>query len=357
MGGGGAAHIVERLADGGEAGADGGGSGNIVKADDGDIARDVKAGFVKSGDRTHGGDVVEGEDGREGFAPLDESAGGLMAGFGAGLDAFELDDELGVYGDVQFSTDFADGIPAGGGIGTEALPLDEGDATVAERGEVIEGVACSGEVIEFNGDDTFAVLVTGDGDNRNRKIDIYGRIDGNNAFDGAGEQQARVAHEEIGAMAVTDDEVEVFLLQERIFDAPKYGGGVAFADFRDHDADGEAAFVAELACDGIGFVIEESGCLEDALLGLRRNAVLVAGIVHDAGDGALREPEVGCELLEFDGSGGLGLVRSGRSGTLFRNFIHASCLVGSETNGLLSARGKDLHVDGGEAALFDDLQG
>ena len=56
--GGSAAHVVKRLVDGGEAGADGGGSGNVVKADDGDVAGDVEPGLMEGGDGAHGGYIV-----------------------------------------------------------------------------------------------------------------------------------------------------------------------------------------------------------------------------------------------------------------------------------------------------------
>ena len=312
--GGGAAHVIKRLAHGGEAWANGGGGRNIVEADDGDITRDVKACLVECGDGAHGGDIIESEDGGEGLAARDECASSLIAWFGSGLDSFQLHDELGIDGDVEFGADFADGIPAGGCIGTEALPLDKGDAAMAERGEVVEGVPCGGKVVEFNGDDTFAVLVAGDGDNGNLEVVVDGCVDGDNAFDRAGEQQARVALDEIGSVAVTDYEVEVFLLEERVFNAAEYGGGVAFTDFRNHDADGEAALVAELACDGVGLVVEEGGGLEDALLRFGRDTVLVSCGVHDAGDGALGEAEVRGEFLELDGSGSVGLRSRSRRG-------------------------------------------
>lgn len=116
MDGGDAAHVIEGLAHGGEAGANGGGGGDIVKADDGDIAWNVEAGLVQRGDGAHGGDVIEGKDGGEGFAAREEGLGGLVAWFGSGLNALELHDELGFDGDVEFGADFANGIPAGGGV-------------------------------------------------------------------------------------------------------------------------------------------------------------------------------------------------------------------------------------------------
>lgn len=162
------------------------------------------------------------------------------------------------------------------------MALDEGDAAVAESGEVIEGVACGGEVVELDGDEALAVLVAGDGDDGHGEVVVHGGIDRDDAFDGAREEEARVSLEEIGAVVVADDEVEIFLLEERIFNAAEDGGGVAFADFRNHDADGEAALVAELARNGIGFVVEERGGLQDSFLSFWRDAVFDSGIVHDA---------------------------------------------------------------------------
>jgi len=48
--------------------------------------------------------------------------------------------------------------------------------------------------------------------------------------DGAFQKHARILVDEIGAMAVAGDKVEIALLQEVIFDAAHDGSGIAVAD-------------------------------------------------------------------------------------------------------------------------------
>src|SRR5579872_1308585 len=57
-------------------------------------------------------------------------------------------------------------------------------------------------------------------------------------------------------MAMADDQIEEFFLQQGILNATQHGGRVTFADLRHHDPDGEAAPLAETAGKGVRFVIE-----------------------------------------------------------------------------------------------------
>lgn len=60
------AHLMEWLADGGEAGVLEGGGLDVVEAYDGDVIGDAEAGLAKRADGCDSGDVVEGEEGGEG---------------------------------------------------------------------------------------------------------------------------------------------------------------------------------------------------------------------------------------------------------------------------------------------------
>jgi hypothetical protein len=64
-GGGQLAHVLERLADGGEAGDVVLGGDDVVEANDGDVGGDAHAGFVEDAHGADGGGVVEGDEGGE----------------------------------------------------------------------------------------------------------------------------------------------------------------------------------------------------------------------------------------------------------------------------------------------------
>ncbi len=131
----------------------------------------------------------------------------------------------------------------------------------------------------------FLPAMTGNGDGGDSGGFGKRGIDGNDAFNTAGFEETGILREEIGAVAMADDEVKEFLLEQRIFNAAEHGGGVTFADLRDHDADGEAALFAQAAGEGIGMVVERGGGLPHALLGGGGDSIFGPGLVEDARDG------------------------------------------------------------------------
>jgi len=96
-------------------------------------------------------------------------------------------------------------------------------------------------VVEHNVGHAFHVVVPGHGDDGHGKVQVPGGIHGDEAVHRAFEEHARVFVDQIGAVAVAGDKVEVPLLEEIIFDAAHDGRGIAVAHFGDDDADGEAA--------------------------------------------------------------------------------------------------------------------
>src|SRR5215471_9317439 len=99
-------------------------------------------------------------------------------------------------------------------------------------------------MIEDDVDDALDIVVAGDGDDGDGEVEMPGRVDGNQSVDGALEEHAGIFVDEVGAMAMAGDEVEVAFLKEVVFDAAHDGGGVSVADLGDDDADGEAALGA-----------------------------------------------------------------------------------------------------------------
>ncbi len=172
-------------------------------------------------------------------------------------------------------------------------------------------------MIESDIGDAFYVIVSGDGDDGDGEVEMPGRVDGDEAVDGAFQKHSWVFIDEVGAMAMAGDEIEVSLLQEIVFDATHDGGGIAVADFGDDDSDGEAALGAQGAGEEIGTIFEFAGGGEDAILGVLRDGIGDAGSIDDEGDGGGGEVEMLGEFFEAHGpAGGMGRV-----GCLFRNLL------------------------------------
>ena len=147
-------------------------------------------------------------------------------------------------------------------------------------------------------------VVAGDGDHGHGEVEVPGSVDGDEAVDGAFQEHARIFVDEIGAVAMAGDEVEIALLQEVIFDSAHDRSGIAVADFGDDDADGKAALGAQGAGKEIGAIFEFAGGGEDAVLGFLRNGVGDAGAVDDERDGGGRKSEVLRQFFEAHGLGG-----------------------------------------------------
>src|SRR5258708_16061950 len=137
-----------------------------------------------------------------------------------------------------------DGGPSHCGVGAEFLSLDECDLAVAEMKKVLQCYLGGALVVEDNVGYAFYVVVAGHGDYRHGEIQVPGGIHSYQAVHRSLQEHAWIFVDEIGAVAVAGDKVEVSLLEEIIFDAAHDGSGVPVAHFGDDDADGEAALGA-----------------------------------------------------------------------------------------------------------------
>ena len=86
---------------------------------------------------------------------------------------------------VEFLGGLGDGFGANGGIRTEGLAFDEGDAAMAEADKMFKGKLCGESVIECDVGETGHVAMAGDGDDVQEFIFGARSIDGDEAFDGA----------------------------------------------------------------------------------------------------------------------------------------------------------------------------
>ena len=309
--GSGAAHLAQGLADGGQGRVLVGGALDIVKADDGNIFGDVQAGLAQGANGAHGGNVVEGKQGGEGLGGGEEGLGGDVSELGGRGITLELGHETEVDGQAELAGDTLDVGPADRGVRTEFLSFNKGDLAVAKVIQVLEGDFGSAVMVQNNVDDAADVVVAGNSDDGDREVEVPGRVDGNEAVDGTLEKHAGVFVDEVGAMAVAGDEVEVALLEEIVFEAAHDRGGVAVADLGNDNADGEAALGAQGTGEKIRTVLELAGGGENAILGLLGDGIGDVGTIDDERNGGGRKAEVIGQFFEayrLLGSAGSGMI-------------------------------------------------
>src|ERR1700693_3935954 len=87
--------------------------------------------------------------------------------------------------------------------------------------------------------------VTGYRNHRERKLTHQVRIDGNDTFRAAANQQTGVLLDEISAVPVVSNEVEILLLQEAVTDAGHHFRVITIGEYRNQDANRHGAAVAQ----------------------------------------------------------------------------------------------------------------
>src|ERR1700686_3903049 len=99
-------------------------------------------------------------------------------------------------------------------------------------------------MVEHNVGHALHVVVPGYGDDRHGKVQVPGGIHGDQAVHRSFQEHSWVFVDQIGAVPVAGDKVEVSFLQKIIFDATHDGRGIPVTHFGDDDSDGEAALSA-----------------------------------------------------------------------------------------------------------------
>ncbi len=290
--GGGASHLTKGLAHGGQGGILEGGTLNVVESDDGNIGGNLQAGLAQGTNCSHSRDVVEGEEGGKCLARRQQHFGRHVPQLRRWRIALQLRYQAGIDDQAELLGGALDVGPASLSVGAELLPFDECDLTMAEVEEVLQCYLSRTFVVEDDVGDTGDFVVSGDGDDGQREVEVPGGIDGDEAIHRSLLEHTWVLVDQIGTVAMAGDEVEVTLLQEIVFDAAHDGGGIAVTDFGDDDSDGETALGAQRAGEEVGTIFEFAGGGEDAVFGLLRDGVGDAGAVDDEGDGGGRKIEV-----------------------------------------------------------------
>ena len=303
---GGRTHLVEGLADGGEAWVEVFGDDDVVEADDGDVARTVEAGVFNGADGADGGGVVEAEDGGEVAGAGEQIAHGRIAELGRPDVFFEEDAEFGTDDDADLLRDADDGLPTGLGVEGVALAFHEGDAAVAEIVEMAERHAGRDVVIEHDVGDAGGFAVRGDADDGERDVEGELGIDQEKAIDAAAHEEFLVLLSEVGLAEMADGEVEKAFLEKILLDAEHDAGEVAFAEFGNDDADGVGEAGAQHAGVQVGAIVKFFCGGVNALLGGGGDRLGDGRVVENDGDGRGREVEILGEHLERHGLVGVG---------------------------------------------------
>ena len=234
---------------------------------------------------------------------------------------------------------------------------------------------CGVMVIEDDVGNVGDVLMAGDGNGRNRVLLVNGGVNGNDAFDAAGEKQLGIRAHEFVVMAVGDGEKKEIVLAEEGFDAADDRCAVSIADFLGDDADGVAALDAERTREEIRAIVELVSGLDDAIAGAFGDGAGGGRIVENTGNGSRRKVEMQSERLEsncrrlrgvaclsrfFHGvMTSLRTLRNGRSTTtILTQFCQGGCkeIEASESDFPLQKRLSTFYLDIGAAYIPDSTQ-
>ena len=145
--------------------------------------------------------------------------------------------------------------------------MEKSDVPVAKVVEMLKDEFGSAMVIEDDVGDVGDVLVAGDGHGRKNGFLVNGSINGNNAFDAAGEQQLGIGALEVIVMAVRDGEKKVIILSQEGLDTADDGRAVGIADFLGNHAHRVGALHAERTREKIWAIVELASGLDDTIAG------------------------------------------------------------------------------------------
>ena len=156
-----AAHVADRLADGGERGPDGAGERGVVEAADADVARHVELALMRDGDGGGRHVVIAGEDGGGRRVEAEQLFGGVEA---RAEGEVARRDQRCIGGDAMVGKAVAKSLQAARAGAVAGIAFDKADAAMAEvdqmAREVIGGVA----IIGSHGQHVGPVPVGRDGD-------------------------------------------------------------------------------------------------------------------------------------------------------------------------------------------------
>ena len=157
---------------------------------------------------------------------------------------------------------------------------------MSELKKMLERDFGGAHVVQNDVGHTFHLVVSRHRDHGHRERKSPGSIDRDQAIDRALQEEPRIFVDQVGAVAVAYDKVEVPFLQEMVFHTAHDRGGIAVADFRDDDADGEAALGAQGAGKKVGTVFVLPGGGKNAVFRFLRDGVRHGRAIDDEGYGS-----------------------------------------------------------------------
>ena len=116
---------------------------------------------------------------------------------------------------------------------------------MSKLGKVFERDLGGSHVVEDNIGDTFHMIVARHGNDRNGQRESPRGVDGDQTIDGTLEEEPGILINQVSAVAVADDEIEISFLEEMVFDSTHDGSRITIADFGHDDADGETTLSAQ----------------------------------------------------------------------------------------------------------------
>ena len=259
---------------------------DVVEADDGDVAGDTESELADCAHGSDGCEVVGGED-----------CGGAGAGFEDALHSFvaavytviSFLDEGGVFVEMLLRGAFLEGLEAGARGGERERAADEGDAAMAEGGEVLHGVVYSGLVVDLDAayagagnagveEDEGDVAVAEDFD---EGVIHLGGHDGY-AVDLTLEHAGDAELHALGVVVGVRDEDFFAVDYGDVFEGFYEFGEEGVGDVGDDEAVEAGASGSEGAGVGVGIEVEGLDGATDSLGGARAD---LGRSVHGAGDG------------------------------------------------------------------------
>ena len=292
------AHLAQRLANGGQTGILICGALNVIETDDGNVCWDAQSGLTKGANSSDSRDIIESENRSEWTAGFDEGCGDVIAELRGGLGPFQLYGKGWRDAKSKLRSRVEDGLPAHLRIGTESLALDKCDVSMAQADKMIQGKVGSEVVIEDYVDNAGGFVVAGDGDHGEAQLEAPRSVDCDHSLDRAVEEQPGIFVDEVGAMVVAGDKIEIPCLQESIFDSAQNHSLVAFADFRNQDPDRKTALHTERAGKKVGAVIEFAGGGENEISCFWRDGACHGRAVDYDGNCGGRETEAIGQLFQ-----------------------------------------------------------
>jgi hypothetical protein len=214
--------------------------------------------------------------------PCQELLGEGISNGGRGIEALQLNGQLGTDSNADLLGHLADCVPTYGGIRTDGLSFDERDFLVTKIAKMFEGQPRGTLVIQDDVGQAFDSLMPCDRDSRQTKFLLDGRVGGDEALDASRQKHLRVGLQELWIVPVDHGEEKIIVFAQIFFDAADHHRAIGVADFFGDHANRIGSLQAQCAGKKVRPVIECLRGFDDAILcvrgdGTRRGRIVQSG--------------------------------------------------------------------------------